>query len=85
MRQLILSFLMFFLIYIRFITTQRVVVHKWHATTSGTPEPNENGTHFIRRNTIANATTFKSLHKKAHHWAVDWNKFEYNYNIFLLK
>ncbi len=70
MRQIILSFLMvfIFMLYARFITTQGVVLHQTVITTS--PEHNENGTHFIRRNTIPNATTFKSLHKKAHHWAI---------------
>lgn len=69
MRQIIFSFLVTFLfiIYARFITTQRIVVH---STTTVTPHHDENGTHFIRRNTIPNATTFKSLHKKAHHWAI---------------
>jgi len=77
MRQLIISFFMvfIFMLYARFITTQGVVLHQ-----TVTPEPN--GTHFIRRNTIPNATTFKSLHKKAHHWAIHWNNFEYDYNIF---
>lgn len=69
MRQLIFSFLVscLFLIYARFLMTQMMVVH---STTIVTPQHDENGTHFIRRNTIVNATTFKSLHKKAHHWAI---------------
>ena len=67
MRQITLSFLLVvFLIYIKFITTQRIVLHQTVITTS----PDSNGTHFIRRNTIPNATTFKSLNKKAHHWAI---------------
>ncbi len=72
MRQLIVSFLLtFFLIYTRFLMTQRDVHSLQPTVITTTPEKNENGTHFIRRNTIANATTFKSLHKKAHHWAID--------------
>ena len=69
MRQIFFSFLVtcLFLIYARFLMKQTMVVH---STTFVTPQQDENGTHFIRRLTIANATTFKSLHKKAHHWAI---------------
>ena len=69
MRQIIISFLVtcLFLIYARFLMNQRIVVH----SITRELQPTENGTHFIRRNIIANATTFKSLHKKAHHWAID--------------
>lgn len=71
MRQIIISFLIvfIFMLYARFLLNQKVLVQTIVTTF---PEDNmrENGTHFIRRNTIPNATTFKSLHKKAHHWAI---------------
>ena len=68
MRQIIISFLVtfIFLIYSRFLMNQTIVVYSITRELQHT----ENGSQFIRRNTIPNASTFKSLHKKAHHWAI---------------
>ena len=68
MCQIIISFLVtcLFLIYARFLMNQTIVVH----SITRELQHDENGSHFIRRNTIPNSTTFKSLHKKAHHWAI---------------